>query len=219
MPDSLLKQRMPVVILLVVITIITLLDWAYTRPDYSPNPQSFMMVPANVVEAWGNALKGDYSGRTLFDLSTTLTAGFLHGNMGHLFGNMLFLWLFGVVVSELCGWRWMVAAFLITVIGGSVGQILLDPESPIPVLGASGGLMGLMGFYFGLALQRPRPESHVWPLARPVNSSQLAAAGAVGVFLDFMGVIDGIQGIAFGAHIGGFVTGIILSVVADRFVR
>ena len=79
--------------------------------------------------------------------------------------------------------------------------------------------MGLMGFYFGLALQRPRPDSHVWPLARPVNSSQLAGAGAVAIFLDFMGIIDGIQGIAYGGHIGGFATGIILSVVADRFVR
>jgi len=212
MPDSLLKQRLPVVILLVVIAIITLLDWTL-------NLRSYMMVPVNVVEAWGNALEGNYSDRTLFNLSTTLTAGFLHANMGHLFGNMLFIWLFGVVVCELCGWRWMVAAFLITAIGGSVGQIFLNPGSPIPVLGASGGLMGLMGFYFGLALQRARPDSHVWPLARPVSSSQLAGAGAVGVFLDFMGVIDGAQGIAYGAHIGGFVTGIILSIVADRFVH
>lgn len=212
MPDSLLKQRLPVVILLVVIAVITVIDW-------TSNLQRFMMVPAEVVQAVENFRAGDYSRETLVCLSTTLTAGFLHGDASHLFGNALFLWLFGVVVSELCGWRWMLAAFLVTAIGGSVGQILLNPESPIPVLGASGGLMGLMGFYFGLAFQRTRPPSHVWPLARPVDSSQLAAAGVVSVALDFMGIADGNQGIAYGAHIGGFITGIMLSTLADRFVR
>lgn len=212
MPDSLLKKRLPVVILLVVIAIITVLDWQMGLGRY-------MMVPAKVVDAWDNLQEGSRSDRTFLTLSTTLTAAFLHGNMSHLFGNSLFLWLFGVVVCELCGWRWMLAAFLITAIGGSIGQIYLNPASPIPVLGASGGLMGLEGFYFGLALQRRRPDSHVWPLARPVNSSQLAAAGVIGVTFDFMGVMGPAQGIAFGAHIGGFFTGALLSFLADRFIR
>jgi len=79
--------------------------------------------------------------------------------------------------------------------------------------------MGLEGFYFGLAIQRPRPPCWVWPLARPVSSTELAAAGAIGVALDVMGVLGPAQGIAFGAHIGGFLTGILLSLIAHRFVR
>ena len=212
MRDPVLQRRIPTAILLGVITLISVLDWMHGFGDW-------MMVPANVVGGWENLRSGDFSQGTLFALATTLTSGFLHADLSHLGGNMLFLWLFGVVVSELCGWRWMVLAFLITAIGGSVGQIMLNPESGIPVLGASGGLMGVEGFYFGLAFQHSRPDSHVWPLARPVSSTQLAAAGVVGISFDFMGLMGPGMNVAYGAHIGGFVTGIFLSIIADRFVR
>lgn len=211
MRDPVLQRRVPTAILLSVIGLITVLDWIIGFHDW-------MMVPVDVVDDWEQLRNRDFSQSNLTTLATTLTAGFLHGGLGHLFGNMMFLWLFGVVVCELCGWRWLVGAFLITAIGGSIGQIIVNPDSTIPVLGASGALMGLEGLYFGLACQHPRPDSHVWPLARPVSSGQLAAAGAIGVALDFMGVMGPPAGIAYGAHIGGFMTGIILSVIADRFV-
>ena len=207
-----LMKRLPVLILLGVITVVSLIDWMHGLGDW-------MMVPTDVTAAWENVQKGEATGGVWKALLTTLTAGFLHGDAGHLIGNLLFLWIFSVVVFELCGWRWMLLVFLVTAIGGSVGQILLDPKSMIPVLGASGGLMGMEGFYFGLATQKPRPDSEVWPLARPVNSGELAAAGMVGVALDVMGVMGPGQGIAYGAHIGGFVTGMILSLIAGRFIR
>ena len=134
-------------------------------------------------------------------------------------GNMLFLWIFGVVVQELCGWKWLFGVFLITAAGGSVGQILLNTESAIPTLGASGAVMGIEGFYFGLATLRPRPDAKVWPIARPVSSTELATAAIIGVVLDFMGVIGPNMSIAYGAHIGGFITGIVISLIADRFIR
>lgn len=202
---------MPVVILLGLIATISVLDW---KEDWS----AWMMVPDLVTEAWEGVQSGDFRQEILASLATTLTAGFLHGDLGHLAGNLLFLWIFGVVVCELCGWRWVVAVFVITVIGGSVGQIFLDPGSRIPVLGASGGLMGMEGFYFGLAFQRERPEAQVWPIARPVSSAQLAAVGVVGICLDFTGIFGGGQGIAYGAHVGGFASGILLSIPADRMI-
>jgi len=212
MLESPLEKRLPVFILLGVIIIITVIDWMHGLG-------AWMMVPAEVTSAWDKLREGEQSSGVWKALSTTLTAAFLHGNSSHLFGNLLFLWIFGVVVFELCGWRWMLLVYILTAIGGSIGQITLEPSSAIPVLGASGSLMGLEGFYFGLATQKARPDSEVWPLARPVNSGELAAAGVVGVTLDFMGVMSQAQGIAYGAHIGGFVTGILLSLVAGRFIR
>ena len=210
--DDTLERRMPVLVLLAVIAIVSVIDWKHDLGMW-------MTRPVLVVTAWENLLAGDFSRDTLKILATTVTSAFLHGDMSHLTGNLLFLWVFGVVVCELCGWRWLVAVFLITGVGGSIGQILVDIDSPIPTLGASGGLMGVEGFYFGLAIQRPRPEVEVWPLARSVSSSQLAAAGAVGVCLDIFGILGSGQGIAYGAHIGGFVTGIIVSLPAGRWIR
>lgn len=211
MYDPLMKHRAPVLILIGVISVVSILNWIY---DYG----AWMITPVKVVDGWEIALGGNLSSDVLATLATTLTAGFLHADGSHLGGNMLFLWLFGVVVCELCGWRWMLTVFLLTTIGGSIGQLLLDPESPIPGLGASGGVMGLEGFYFGLAFLHPRPNSHVWPLARPVNSTQLAAAGVVGVGLDFLGLMGPASNIGHGAHIGGFVTGMLLSTLANRFI-
>jgi len=212
MLDPVLERRIPVLVFLAIISVISVLDWQH---DFG----AWMMRPATVVDAWEDLRAGDYSRETLKALATLTTAEFLHGDVGHLAGNLLFLWIFGVVITELCGWRWLVAVFLITGVGASVGQIFLDVGSRVAVLGASGGLMGMEGFYFGLAFQRPRPDAEVWPIARPVSSSDLAAVGVVGILLDFMGILGPGQGIAYGAHIGGFVTGLLISLFADRLIR
>lgn len=212
MLDPVMEKRLPTLVLLGSIIVVSLLDWQRGLGDW-------MMRPTQVVAAWEQLRQGDFSPGVWRSLATTATAAFLHGDLGHLSGNLLFLWIFGVVVCELCGWRWMVSVFLVTAVGGSVGQILLNPGSPVPVLGASGGLMGMEGFYFGLAFLRTRPEVHVWPIARPVGSAQLAAVGVLGIAFDFMGIMGGGQGIAYGAHLGGFATGIIISTLADRMIR
>jgi membrane associated rhomboid family serine protease len=212
MLDPAMGRRIPVLILLVVISMVTVIDWQHDLREW-------MMRPFEVVTAWRSLMDGDHSGETLQSLFKTVSYAFLHANLSHLAGNAVFLWVFGVVVCELCGWRWLVGAFLLTSIGGAMGQIVLDSDSRIATLGASGGLLGLEGFYFGLAFQRPRPEVEVWPLARPVNSTELAAAGAIGVMLDLFGVLGPASGVAYGAHLGGFVSGILLSVPAERLTR
>ena len=218
MLDPVIEKRVPVLVLIGVISIITVLDWMHGTGEFGQHSEKWMMTPAKVVEAWEAASNGDLSRDVLETLATSLTAGFLHANGGHLAGNMLFLWIFGVVVTELCGWRWMVAAFVITVIGGTVGHILFDPRSTTPCLGASGGVMGVEGFYFGLAFLHPRPDSHVWPLARPVNSTQLAATGVIGIALDFLGIMGPPSNIGHSAHIGGFVAGMLLATLANRYI-
>ena len=212
MNDSVLERRLPVLILIAAVTLVSLFDW-------SLGFGSWMMVPDDVVTAWQALKTGETSGNVLQELFTTVSAAFLHADGSHLMGNMLFLWIFGVVVQELCGWKWLIGVFLITAIGGSIGQILLDVESDIPTLGASGAVMGMEGFYFGLATLITRPEAQVWPIARPVNSTELATAAIIGVMLDFMGVIGPDMSVAYGAHIGGFITGILISLIADRFIR
>ena len=212
MPEAPLAKRLPVLILLGAITLISLADWTH---DWS----AWRMSPAEVTQAWQNIQNGDLHKEAWRSLSTTLSSAFLHGDSNHLIGNLFFLWIFGVVVFDLCGWPWMLLVYVTTAIGGSIGQILLESHSTTPVLGASGALMGLEGFYFGLATQKTRPNSEVWPITRPVSSGELAAVGVIGVILDLVGILDGGKGIAHGAHLGGFISGMFLSLFAHSFLK
>ena len=207
MYESPLRRRLPVLILLGLITLVSVADWIH---DFS----AWTMVPAEVTEAWKKAQNGELGLATWIPLTKMLSAALLHADSSHLIGNLFFLWIFGVVVFDLCGWPWMLLVYGLSALGGSLGQTLLETTSVTPVLGASGALMGLEGFYFGLATQKERPDSELWPLSRPVNSKELAAAALIGVILDLMGILGGGQGIAYGAHLGGFITGMALSLIA-----
>lgn len=199
-----LRERFPVLILLVLITCTSIYDWTYGL-------ESWMAVPLDITRAWESALTGDFSGSVIGDLASALGAAFLHADAGHLIGNFLFLWIFGAVVSDLVGWKWFATIFIITAIGGSLGQLALNPYDSIPGLGASGAVMGLGGAYLGLSVQKERPMAHVWPLARPVSPVEIGAVGIAKIAMDFMGVFGpDVSNIAYGAHIGGFVTGVLL---------
>ena len=212
MRESVLRRRLPVIILLSILTITTFIDW-------SIDLQSWYGTPARITAAWKAVSQGDFATPNLTTLFTSLTCAFFHGDLNHWFGNLLIIWIFGVVICELAGWRWLVGVFLLTAIGATAGHVMMDPGNIRQMLGASGGLMGLVGFYFGLAMQHPRPSVEVWPISGPVSSGQLAAFAFVSVAFDIMGITDGGQGIAYGAHLGGFATGVILSVIGDRVIR
>ncbi|MGY8646006.1 MAG: rhomboid family intramembrane serine protease [Verrucomicrobiales bacterium] len=200
-----LKKRLPVVLLMVVVIIATFYDWIVGLDGW-------MAVPLEITQAWKQALEGNFSSEVVAELASVMGANFLHAGGNHLMGNMLMFWIFGAVVLEIVGWRWLFAIFVLTGIGAVVGHTLLDPYSPIPMLGASGIVMGFQGAYLGLSVQRPRGETQVWPIAHPVSPSQLAGLAIFGVMLDFMGVTGlGGSNTAYGAHIGGFVTGMVVS--------
>ena len=95
--------------------------------------QTYALVPKNII-------KGD-------QLYTLLTAMFLHGGFGHIISNMLFLNIFGDNLEEFFGHFKYLIFYLATGLAASVTQILINPTSTIPVLGASGAIAGLMGGY------------------------------------------------------------------------
>lgn len=199
-----LRKRFPVVILLVLITCTSIYGWVYGL-------ESWMAVPFDITLAWQGTLAGDFTGSVIGDLVSTLGAAFLHADSGHLIGNFLFLWIFGAVVYDLVGLKWFIAIFMITAIGGSLGQLALNPYDSTPGLGASGAVMGFGGAYLGLSVQKERPMAQVWPLARPVSPAEIGAVGIAKIAMDFMGVFGpDVTNIAYGAHIGGFVTGVLL---------
>lgn len=174
----------------------------------------FMMVPAEVSSSWQALLSEGFAWPQLEAFSTLLTCAFFHGDVEHIALNCIFIWVFGSLVLRELGSTWFFITFLVTAITSSIGQVLLDPSSMNPTLGASGALMGLEGVYLGMALRWRLPKPDVWPLATPVAQERLIIFALIGIFLDIGGIIGNQEGIAFGAHIGGFLGGAFLGTTA-----
>jgi len=168
---------------------------------------SYMLVPLDIMTAWDAPLAGDFEWREFVPL---LSAAFLHGGIDHLFSNMLFLWIFGALAVELIGSKWMLITFVFTALCGSVFYLAMNADSPIPSLGASGAVMGFEGLYLAMAVRWHLPDPHIWPMSRPIPPGQLALLGIMGLVMDYMGFLGGNLGVAYSAHLGGFVGGLIL---------
>ena len=170
----------------------------------------FMLVPVEFINAWNNLRTGDFQHVQWAEFLTLFTPAMLHANAGHIIGNMIFLWIFGALASELLGQRCMLFVFVFTAITGSLCHIALNPDSIIPNLGASGAVMGFEGLYLAMAVRWRLPDPHVWPMARPIAPSQLAMVAVIGLFFDIMGYTSGGTGVAYGAHFGGLIGGLLL---------
>jgi membrane associated rhomboid family serine protease len=150
-------------------------------------------------------------------LITLLTSQFLHGGWWHLISNMLFLLSFGDNVEDRMGpWRYIIF-YLISGVLASLAQVLVDPQSTLPSIGASGAIAGLLGAYLVLF-----PEGQVRALVFFVIFATITRFSAVLfiVFWFILQLFNGLAGfgiasletggVAYFAHIGGFVSGALL---------
>lgn len=146
---------------------------------------------------------------------TPVTSIFLHGSWGHIAGNSLYLWVFGNNIEDSMGrWRFL-AFYLITGVAAAVTHIVVDPSSPVPTVGASGAISGIMGAYLYLY-----PRVRVRTYFPPVFLFRLPAWSIL-VMWFAMQVLTGLPqlmtlnpeisgGVAVWAHVGGFVAGLVL---------
>ncbi len=139
---------------------------------------------------------------------------FMHGSWMHLLGNMWFLWLFGNNIEDSMGRIRFLVFYLVCGLAAAFAQILTSPSSAIPMVGASGAISGVMGAYLLLY-----PKVRVYTLV-PLGFFITSMALPAWVMLGYWFVIQFISGlvsfggemggVAFWAHIGGFVAGIAL---------
>ena len=165
--------------------------------------------PVAIVNAWSRVCAGEANIAQIGVIATLVTAVFLHGGFEHLLMNMVFLWAFASLASELLGKWHVVWIFLVTGVAGNILQVCLVPDS-YGILGASGAVTGFAGVYIGLASRWRLNWPHVWPLAHPISPMRLAVFALVGVGFDVNRLINGAIGVAFGAHIGGFLCGLLV---------
>jgi membrane associated rhomboid family serine protease len=156
------------------------------------------------------------------EVSDLLAAMFLHGGFMHLFGNMLFLWIYGDNVEYRLGRLPYLAAYLLTGVAATLAFGVLSPGSLIPMVGASGAISGVLGFYF---LWFPNNVVRVLLLLFPilVRVIEVPARIVLGIYLFIDNIVpmllsagDGGGGVAHGAHIGGFIAGVAAAWVLAR---
>lgn len=148
------------------------------------------------------------------------TAIFLHGGWLHLLGNMLYLWVFGDNVEERLGsWRYLVI-YLLMGAGGNLAHILFNPHSTVPVIGASGAIAGVLGIYF-LVFPRARVLT-LLPLGFFITFVHVPAVLflALWFLLQLFNALMAqnmaleAQQVAWWAHVGGFLMGMVIGAIA-----
>lgn len=138
-----------------------------------------------------------------------LSSMFMHGDIMHIFGNMLFLWVFGDNLENLLGHVRFAAFYIICGFAAAVSQIVMDTDSAIPMLGASGAISGVLGGYLVLFPTR-RVRALIFSFL-----TEVPAFVALGLWIGYQLITSyltpaGTGGVAYAAHIGGFIAGVVL---------
>lgn len=151
---------------------------------------------------------------------TVVTSMFMHGDWFHLIGNLWFLWLFGDNVEDELGTVGFVIFYLLCGLAAAAGQMLVDPASPIPMVGASGAISGVMGAYvvmFPHAPVRVATLLIIFPMILRVPAILMLGYWFVLQLLGALPQLAGTEaGIAFWAHVGGFVAGVAVTLLLKR---
>ena len=178
----------------------------------------YAMQPAEVARA----VRGKpVPGQRFPVLLTPLTSMFMHGGLLHLVGNMLYLWIFGDNVEDRMGHAKYLVFYLLCGLGAAAAHTAVDPSSNVPTVGASGAIAGVLGAYL-LAFPRAQVATLV-PLGILLTVIRLPAVIVLGFwfalqFISGMGSLRMPQtgGVAWWAHIGGFVAGMLLLFVFQK---
>jgi len=176
-------------------------------PVGTPNVGNFMLIPSSLT-GQGPAF-GDVP-----EAVTLLTYSFLHYDFWHLAGNMIFLWVFGDNVEDAVGHVRFLLFYALCTIGGGLAHVLVAPGSPVPLIGASGAVAGIVAAYLML-----HPKVRIWVLLFAKIPLRLSAMWVLGAWIAYQvayALIEGDALVAWWTHVGGVVVGALLIVVLRR---
>ncbi|MFL3053166.1 MAG: rhomboid family intramembrane serine protease [Candidatus Neomarinimicrobiota bacterium] len=151
-----------------------------------------------------------------FSFITIFTSMFLHGGFSHIMGNMWFLWVFGDNVEGVLGHAKYALFYILCGVAATISQLLINPASTIPMVGASGAIAGVLGMYM---IRFPKANVHVFAFIIIFFTTFRIPALFVLGFWFFNQLTNGLGslgfnttgGVAWFAHIGGFIAGIMLN--------
>jgi membrane associated rhomboid family serine protease len=202
--DDVVSSRFPVATLgLIVVNVIVYLLQLHAGPAQEALVMTWGLVPARVLHA--------PPGGTPRELLTMVTSMFLHGDPLHLLGNMWFLWIFGDNIEDRLGHLRFVLFYFACGLVAAASQVLLSPESFLPMVGASGAIAGVLGAYLRLY-----PGARVLtlvPIFIFIQFIELPAILFLGLWFatQIFSSLMGVGGVAWWAHVFVFLAGLLLS--------
>jgi membrane associated rhomboid family serine protease len=213
--DEINTRETPVVnYVLIAINVIVYLVMSLASPEtQAAIIAKYAMIPAHFAD-----------GVTLADVMTIFTSMFMHAGLAHLGGNMLYLWIFGDNVEDRIGHFWYPMFYLMGGVVASLTHLATNWGSEVPTVGASGAIAAVLGAYLLLF-----PASRIVtiiPLGRFSHLTKVPAFVLLGLWFIvqlFEGVMSyggaDVSGVAFWAHVGGFVAGILMVKLMARSGR
>ncbi|HEX2338725.1 MAG TPA: rhomboid family intramembrane serine protease [Hyphomicrobiaceae bacterium] len=177
---------------------------------------SFALIPSELFQTHliGGAVPSAQQPVAIPEGLTLLTYQFMHGDIFHLLSNMLFLWVFGDNVEDALGHLKYLIFYLLCGVAGGLAHAAMLPASPLPLIGASGAVAGVIGAYLIL-----HPRVLVWVLAFRIIPLKIRAAWVLGIWVAtqvIMVLISPVDQVAWWAHIGGMVAGAVLVLFLRR---
>jgi membrane associated rhomboid family serine protease len=199
--------------------------------DASRRPLSFPIVTALIIAANAVTFMFELGGGDVFitrwslvpanivsghDWITILTSMFMHAGWAHILGNMLFFWVFGPEIEDVMGGLPYLVFYLLSGLVATFAQVVVDPASTVPNLGASGAIAGVMGAFL-ITFPRDRIRT-VLLLGWFIRITVLPAVVLIGIWFltqlfSEVGALAQVQGggVAYMAHIGGFIFGAVIA--------
>lgn len=204
--DQIPTRRVPVVnYTLIAVNILVYLFMLLSGSSQESWAYQFAMVPSDFID-----------GVDAGDILTIFTSMFMHGGLAHIAGNMLYLWIFGDNVEDSMGPARYLTFYLVGGIVASLTHLLTNLGSQVPTVGASGAIAAVLGAYLVLF-----PQSRivtVIPLGFFMRLTVVPASIVLGLWFIlqlFSGVLSlggpDVGGVAFWAHVGGFVVGVVMA--------
>jgi membrane associated rhomboid family serine protease len=202
--DDVPTRTFPIITISIVLVNIFVFLWSRTLSPHSEMElvNRFALVPHELLTSFTS--RPDL---LPYNVLTIFTSMFLHGGILHIAGNMLYLWIFGNNVEDALGHFRFAAFYLLSGIVAALAQTSFDPASSIPMIGASGAVSGILGAYL-LLYPRARVKTLIFIFIF-ITTVDIPAMLLLTIWFLMQILFSGAQGVAWFAHIGGFVFGLI----------
>jgi membrane associated rhomboid family serine protease len=210
-------RRLPVFTYGLIILNVLVFIWqlSFSEEQLAQIFQQLASVPANISAA-------PFAAENILDMIRSM---FMHGGFEHIIGNMLYLWLFGDNVEDRLGWILYLVLYFVSGFVAVYAQTIINPASTIPMIGASGAIAGVLGSY--LIMFPSVKVRGIIPIGRLSSLQEWPAWAVLGMWF-VLQLVSGFGsltqnaeyggGVAFFAHIGGFVAGVVLTFIFMQIV-
>jgi membrane associated rhomboid family serine protease len=203
--DNVPTRTVPIITATLVVVNILVFAWSLTLSEGLERRLigTYAFVPKDLLVSFGPHLN-----LLPYNVLTIFTSMFLHGGVLHVAGNMLYLWIFGNNVEDAAGHLRFLAFYLCSGLAACAAQFSFDPSSTVPMIGASGAVSGILGAYL-LLFPWAKVKTLIF-IVIFITTVDIPAVVLLTIWFIMQIAFSQGQGVAWFAHIGGFIFGLVL---------